>query len=57
MRRLKNMFQMKEQDKTPEKELNKMGTNSLPDSEFETLFIRMLNERNENFKKETGNMR
>ena len=33
---------MKEQDKTPEKELNKMETSNLPDAVFKTLVIRML---------------
>ena len=35
---------MKEQNKTPEKELNKMETSNLLDTEFKTLVIRMLNE-------------
>ena len=42
MRRQRNMAQMKEQIKTPEKELNKMEISNLSDIEFETLFIRML---------------
>ena len=40
MRRQRNMAQMKEQIKTPEKELNKMEISNL--SEFKTLVIRML---------------
>ena len=36
------MAQMKEQNKTPEKELNKMEIVSLLDAEFKTLVIRML---------------
>ena len=40
---------MKEQDKSPEKELNKMETSNLLDAEFKTLVIRMLNELSENF--------
>ena len=43
-RRERNMAQMKEQIKTPEKEVNKMETSNLLDAEFKTLFIRMLNE-------------
>ena len=39
---------MKEQNKTPEKELNKMETNNLSDAEFKTLVIKMLNELSEN---------
>ena len=44
MGRPRNMSQMKEQDKVPEKELNKIETNNLPEAEFETLVIRMLSE-------------
>ena len=38
------MAQMKEQNKTPEKELNKMEISNLSDPEFKTLVIRMLKE-------------
>ena len=41
MSRQRNMAQMKEQIKTPEKELNKMEISSLSDAEFKTLVIRM----------------
>ena len=34
MRRQRNMFQMKEQKETPEKELNKMEISNLSDAEF-----------------------
>ena len=44
MRRQRNMSQMKEQNKTPEKELNKMEISNLSDAEFKTLVIRMLQE-------------
>ena len=44
MRRQRNMAQMNEQNKTPEKELNKMETNNLLDTEFKTLVIRMFSE-------------
>ena len=37
MRRQRNMAQMKEQIKTPEKELNKMEISNISDSEFKTL--------------------
>ena len=42
MRRQRNMSQMKEQIKTPEKELNEMEISNLSDAEFKTLFIRVL---------------
>ena len=35
---------MKEQNKTPEKELNKMEISNLSDTEFKALVIRMLKE-------------
>ena len=38
---------MKEQIKTPEKELNKMEISHLSDAEFKTLVIRMLKELSE----------
>ena len=41
------MAQMKEQIKTPEKELNEMEVSNLSDAEFKTLFIRMLKELSE----------
>ena len=44
MRRQSNMAQMKEQNKTPEKELNEMEITDLSDSEFKTLSVRMLRE-------------
>ena len=44
MKRQRNMAQLKEQIKTPEKELNKMEISNLPDAESKTLVIRMLNE-------------
>ena len=43
------MAQMKEQNKTPEKELNKMEISNLSDPEFKTLVVRMLKELNEYF--------
>ena len=35
---------MKEENKTPEKELNEMGRSNLSDAKFKTLVIRMLKE-------------
>ena len=47
VRRQRNMAQMKEQIKTPEKELNKMEISNLSDPEFKTLVIRMFLELGE----------
>ena len=44
MKRQRNMAQMKEQIKTPEKEQKKMDISNLSDAEFKTLVIRMLKE-------------
>ena len=44
MRRQRNMAQMKEHIKTPEKELNKMEISNLSHAEFKTLVIRTLKE-------------
>ena len=44
MRRQRHMAQMKEQNKTPGKELNEMEISNLSDSEFKTLVIRILKE-------------
>ena len=41
------MAQMKEQIKTPEKELNEMEISNLSDAEFKIMFIRMLEELSE----------
>ena len=48
MRRQRNMVQMKEQNKTPEKELNKMEISNPSYVHFKTLVIRMLKELSEN---------
>ena len=44
MRRQRNMAQMKEQNKTPEKELNEMEIANLSDAEFKTLVITIFKE-------------
>ena len=54
------MAQMKEQNKTLEKELNEMEIINLSDAEFKTLVIRMLKELIEhgnNTKKTQGEMK
>ena len=42
MRRERNVTQMKEQIRTPEKKLNEMEISNLSDAEFKTLVRRML---------------
>ena len=48
MRRQRNMAQMREEIKTPEKEVNEMEISNLSDAEFKTLVIKMLKELSEN---------
>ena len=43
MRRKRSMAQMKELNKTPEKELNEMEISKRPEMEFKTMVRRMLN--------------
>ena len=57
------MPHVKEQNKAPEEEPNRMETSHLPDAEFKTLVIRMLDEHrrrvykiSENFNKEIENL-
>ena len=38
------MFQMKEQDKTPEEKLKEMETGNLPENEFRVVIIKMIKE-------------
>lgn len=42
MRSQRNIFQMKEQEKTSVKELNKVELSNIPDKEFEVMVIKML---------------
>ena len=57
MRRQRNMSQMKEQNKTPEKELKEMEKSNLLDAELKTVVVRMLNKLSEDFSKEIGNIK
>ena len=47
MRRQRNVAQMKEQIKIPEKELSEMEISTLSDAEFKTWVIKMLEELSE----------
>ena len=44
MRQQRNMFQMKEQDKTPEEELSDMEIGNLPEKEFRVINVKMIKE-------------
>ena len=57
MRRQRDMAQMNQQIKTPEKELNTMEISNLSDAEFKTLVIRELNEGLSSLKKIQSEMK
>ena len=40
MKRQRTMYQMKEQDKTPERQLNEVETGNLPEKEFRIMIVR-----------------
>ena len=42
MKRQRNMYQMKEQDKTPEKQLNEVQIGNLPEKEFRIMIVKMI---------------
>ena len=42
MKRQKAMYQMKEQDKTPEKQLNEVEIGNLPEKEFRIMTVKMI---------------
>ena len=44
MRQQRNMFQTKEQDKTPEEELNEVEIGNLPRKEFRVVTVKMIKE-------------
>ena len=58
------MFQTKEQDKSPETNLNKIEMSDLPDREFKIMVMKMftevrraMSEQSENFNKQTENIK
>ena len=42
MKRQRAKYQMKEQDKTPEKQLNEVEIGNLPDKEFRVRIVKMI---------------
>ena len=42
MKRQRAMFQMKQQDKTPEKQLNEVEIGNRPEKEFRTMTVKMI---------------
>ena len=42
MKRQRAMYQMKEQEKTPEKQLNEVEISTLPEKEFRIMIVKMI---------------
>ena len=42
MKRQRTMYQMKEQDKTPKKQLNEVEIGNLPEKEFRIMIVKMI---------------
>ena len=42
MKRQRTLYQMKEQDKTPEKQLNEVEIGNLPEKEFRIMTVKMI---------------
>ena len=42
MKRQRDMYQMKEQDKTPEKQLNEVAIGNLPEKDFRIMIAKMI---------------
>ena len=57
MERQRNTDQMKEKEKSLEKELNELEANHLSDIEFQKMVIRMLKDLSENFNKEIASIK
>ena len=57
MGRQRNMPQMKEQKKSPEKELNEMQATKILNAEFKTIIIRMLKDVRESLDDLSDNLK
>ena len=50
------MYQIKEQDKTPEKQLNEMEISHLPDKEFRIMIVKMIQDLGKRMEAKIGKM-
>ena len=48
MKRQRAIYQMKEQDKTPEKQLNEVEIGNLPEKEFRIMILKMIQDLEKN---------
>ena len=51
MKRQRAMYQMKKQDKTPEKQLNEVEIGNLPEKEFSIMILKMIQDLGKEWRK------
>ena len=56
MKRHKAMYQMKEQDKTTEKQLDKVEIGNLPEKEFRKMIVKMIQDLRKRLEAKIGKM-
>ena len=56
MKRQRAMSQMKEQDKTPEKQLNEVDIGNLPQKEFRIMIVKMIQDLGKRMEAKTEKM-
>ena len=56
MKRRRAMYQMREQDKTPEKQLNEMEIGNLPEKEFRIMIVKMIQDLGKRMEANIENM-
>ena len=56
MKRQRAMYQMKEQDKTPEKQLNEAEIGNIPEKEFRIMIVKMIQDLRKRMEAKTEKM-
>ena len=56
MKRQRTMYQIKEQDKTAEKQLNEVETGNFPEKEFRIMIVRMIQDLRKRMEAKMGRM-
>ena len=56
MKRQRTMYQMKEQDKTPQKQLNEVEIGNLPEKEFRIMIVKMIQDLRKRMEVKNGKM-
>ena len=56
MKKQRAMYQMKEQDKTPQKQLNEVEIGNLPEKEFRIMIVKMIQDLGKRMEAKTEKM-